>query len=77
MKEQPRLVPVGLEIGDKYKTPWSELKIEDIRGEYKDEDNREWYVRDIETGEELWVDWEFLIEISKGNLGKKHGSDWD
>ena len=77
MKEQPRLAPVGLEIGDEYKTPWGDLKIEDIRGEYEDEDNREWYVRDMETGEELWVDWDFLMEISKANLGKKHGSGWD
>ena len=77
MKEQPKLAPVGLEIGDEYKTPWRNLQIIDERGEYGDEDNREWYVRDMETGEELWVDWDFLMEISKANLGKKHGSGWD
>lgn len=64
-KEQPKLSPVGLKIGDKYKHPFGEFKILDKRGEYG---NREWYIKDTETNEELWVNFEFLSEIMKANI---------
>lgn len=68
---QPKLAPVGLEVGDEYKTPFGNLEIIDIRGQWEgDEDNREWKIRDMETGEKLWVDWEYLMEVSLANLSK-------
>ena len=68
MKQQPKLAPVALEVGDEYKTPWGNLEIIDKRGDYEEEDNREWHVKDIETGEELWVDWDFLMRVTKANI---------
>lgn len=70
-RNQPRLAPVGLEIGDRYKHPWGGFVIEDERGERTDDgDEREWYIRDVDTDEELWVDWDFLMEVSLANLSK-------
>ena len=63
-----RKVPVGLEVGDNFEHPWGEFEIVDERGEYNNEDNREWYVRDTDTREELWVDWDFLMMITKASV---------
>jgi hypothetical protein len=62
-------VPVGLEVGDEFETPWGTLEILDKRGEYNGStDNRQWYVCDSKTDEKLWVDWDFFSEIMQANV---------
>lgn len=64
---EAKLAPIGLEVGDMYRHPHGLFEIEEVKGEYGE---REWYIRDIDTGEELWVDWDFLMEISLANISK-------
>lgn len=72
-RKQPRKSPVGLRKGDKYATPWGDIKILDKRekvGELPLTHRIEYKIKDPNTGEETWLDFDMMVRIMQSNIFK-------
>lgn len=62
-REQPRVAPVGLQRGDRFKTPWGPLEIEAVRREQDEYD-----VHDPNTGERTTLSHGALLDVMQANV---------
>jgi hypothetical protein len=72
---KPKLTPEGVTAGDRLQTAFSVVRVDEVRSG-ADEEHTQYHITDEDTGEELWVDYSFLVAVCESNSGERHGSGW-